>query len=350
VTGTLRVAGSEVRIGALGAGLERLAAHRGPLPLISDARVLGLHGGPLLDRLPVEPLLVPEGEEAKRWPVLEALLHGLARLDPARDTPVLLLGGGSIGDVGGLAASLFKRGCPTVFIPTTLLAQADSAVGGKTGIDFADLKNLVGTFHPPTLVLADPSLLATLPARELHAGYAEVVKYGLIDDPDFFAWCEADGASVPAGHLPNTEFAVRHGLAAKGRAVEGDERDRSGQRALLNLGHSFAHAIEAEAGLGRVLHGEAVAIGLVLAHRLSARLGLCPPADSARVERHLASVGLPVRLADVGVSGTPLLAPMRADKKNEGGGLNLVLSHGIGRAFLARGVPVDAVASFLAEA
>jgi 3-dehydroquinate synthase len=153
-----------------------------------------------------------------------------------------------------------------------------------------------------------------------------------------------------AGHLPNCAFAIAHCLTAKGRAVEGDERDRSGQRALLNLGHSFAHAIEAAAGVGRLLHGEAVAIGLVLSHWLSVRLGLCPPADAARVEHHLSSAGLPVRLRDAGVPGSGLLAPMRSDKKNDGRGFNLILSRGIGRAFLARDIPEDAVASFLADA
>ena len=341
---------SEVFVGPLEAGLDRLSSPRGPLPVITDERVWALHGSVLRERLPVEPLFVPEGEAGKGWAVLEALLHGLARIDPGRDTPVITFGGGSVGDVGGLVASLFKRGCPLVAIPTTLLAQADSSLGGKTAIDFAGAKNLVGTFHPPALVLADPALLATLPERQLRAGYAEVVKYGLIDDPAFFAWCEVEGAGLLAGHLTHLEQAIRHCLAAKARLVAGDVDDCKGQRMLLNLGHSFAHAIEAEAGLGRVLHGEAVAIGLVLAFRLSARLDLCSPDDASRVERHLGAVGLPTRLHDAGVGGPPLLAHMASDKKNAAGGLTLVLARGIGRAFVSRGVPPEAVAAFLAEA
>ena len=340
---------SDIAVGPLAAGLDRLTGKAGPLPVITDARVWALHGHLVRDRLTVEPLVVPEGEAGKSWQVLETVLRRLAGLNPSRDTPILALGGGSVGDVAGLAASLFKRGCPLVAIPTTLLSQVDSSLGGKTGIDFAGVKNLVGTFHPPVAVLADPALLATLPDRQLRAGYAEVVKYGLIDDPVFFAWCEAEGAGLLAGHAATLEHAIRHCLTAKARRVEGDVEDRSGQRMLLNLGHSFAHAIEAEAGLGRVLHGEAVAIGLVLAFRLSTRLALAPADDATRIEQHLAAVGLPTRLADVGVGGPPLLRHMVRDKKNSGAGLTLILARGVGRAFVARDVPSDALAAFLAD-
>ena len=219
----------------------------------------------------------------------------------------------------GLAASLFKRGCPVVHFPTTLLAQADSAIGGKTAIDAFGEKNLIGTFHQPALVVADPAFLDTLDQRQLRSGYAEVVKYGLIDDPAFFAWCEANGARrarrpprpSPAGH--------RRGDPGQGpdrrRAIS---KTASGRRALLNLGHSFAHAIEAEAGLGNILHGEAVALGMVLAFRFSSELGLCPAADAERVATHLAACGLPTRLADVGLAkrGAKLTGWMARDKKN----------------------------------
>ena len=198
------------------------------------------------------------------------------RAAPAARPPIVALGGGSVGDVAGLAASLFKRGCPVVHVPTTLLAQADSAVGGKTAIDAFGEKNLIGSFHQPALVVADPAFLDTLDPRQLRSGYAEIVKYGLIDDPAFFAWCEANGAALLAGdpRLRATTPSPPRSAPRRG-SIAGDVEDRSGQRALLNLGHSFAHAIESEAGLGTVLHGEAVAIGLVLALRFSAELGLC---------------------------------------------------------------------------
>lgn len=343
----------EILVGPLERGLdalESLAARGRPMPLVSDERVLGLHGRPIRERFDVAPLLVPEGEAAKDWRVLEDLLHRLAALDPDRATPLIALGGGSVGDVAGLVASLFKRGLPVVHVPTTLLAQADSAVGGKTAIDFAGQKNLVGTFHSPALVLVDPTLTATLDPRQLRAGFAEIVKYGVIDDSSFFAWCEAHGGDVLAGHAEHLPRAIAHAVAAKARLVAGDETDRSGQRALLNLGHSFAHAIEAEAGLGRVLHGEAVAVGMVLALRFSAALGLTGEGEAGRLERLLAKAGLPITLAAAGVRGDALLAHIARDKKNEGAGLTLVLARGIGRAFVERGVPPERLAAFLATA
>ena len=343
----------EILVGPLERGLdalEALAPRGRPMPLVSDERVLGLHGRLILERFNVVPLLVPEGEAAKEWRVLEEMLHRLAALDPDRSTPLVALGGGSVGDLAGLAASLFKRGLPMVQVPTTLLAQADSAVGGKTAIDFAGQKNLVSTFHAPALVLADPTLTATLDARQLRAGFAEIVKYGVIDDPAFFAWCEAHGGDVLAGHAENLPHAIAHAVTAKVRLVAGDERDRTGQRALLNLGHSFAHAIEAEAGLGRVLHGEAVAVGMVLALRFSAALGHCGESEAGRVEALLAKAGLPTTLAAAGVRGEALLAPMVRDKKNETPGVTLVLARGIGRAFVERGVPPERLGAFLATA
>jgi 3-dehydroquinate synthase len=341
-----------VVIGPLAHSLERLiplAAGRA-VPLISDARVFALHGTALRDSLDIRPILIPEGEAGKSWRVLGEVLEQLAAIDPDRSAPIVTLGGGSVGDLGGLAASLFKRGCPVVHVPTTLMAQADSALGGKTAIDFAGQKNLVGAFHAPALVIADPALLATLEPRQLRSGYAEIVKYGLIDDPAWFAWCEANGGAVLGQHGDAIGEAIAYSAAAKARIIGGDRVDRSGQRALLNLGHSFAHAIEAEAGLGRLLHGEAVAVGLVLAFRLSARLGLAAAIDAGRVATHLAAAGLPTSLGAVGVRGAALVPHLARDKKNLGGVTTLVLVRGIGQAFVARDVSAEALAAFLAEA
>ena len=267
----------------------------------------------------------------------------------SRGSPIIAFGGGSVGDVTGLAASLFKRGCPVIHVPTTLLAQADSAIGGKTAIDAAAQKNLVGSFHMPALVVADPSLLDTLDQRQLRSGYAEIVKYGLIDDPAFFAWCEDHGAALIAGDRAARRHAIATCIRAKARFIAADPFDRTGQRALLNLGHSFAHAIEAVAGIGRLLHGEAVAIGLVLAFRLSVRLGLCPEADALRLAAHFRGLGLPTGLDRVGLarSGDALIEQMRADKKNRPGQFTLVLAHGIGRATVAP-VPFEALTALLA--
>lgn len=322
-------------------------AGSGPLALVSDSTVLALHGASL--PFAFDPILVPAGEKAKRWPVLERLVEELAARNIDRSTPVVALGGGSIGDVTGLAASLFMRGCPVLHLPTTLLAQADSAIGGKTAIDAAGVKNLVGSFHQPALVVADPAFLTTLDPRQLRAGYAEVVKYGLLGDAGFFAWCEANGPALLAGDVALRTEAVTACIRAKAALVADDVEDRHGRRALLNLGHSFGHAIEAVAGFGPVLHGEAVAVGMVLAFRLSEALGLAGPADTARVETHLGAVGLPTTLGDVGLAGAgeALLEAMRGDKKNEGGQLRLVVAEGIGRTRLAS-VEAAAVRAVLA--
>lgn len=257
-----------------------------------------------------------------------------------------------MGDLAGLAASLFKRGCPIVHIPTTLLAQADSAVGGKTAIDAFGEKNLIGTFHQPSLVIVDPAFLDTLDERQLRAGYAEVVKYGLIDDPAFFAWCEANGRGVLAGHPDLILHAISTSIAAKARIVASDVEDRSGKRALLNLGHSFGHAIEAEAGLGAILHGEAVALGISLAFLFSADTGLCPQSDADRVMTHYQGGGLPTQLSDVGLAGRGgrLVPWMERDKKNQSGKVALILAKGIGRAFLEPQVDARRLAEFLDRA
>lgn len=341
----------EVLVGDLHRTLDRIdaLANGQPVPLVADARVLALHGAMLSPVALQPPILVAEGEAAKDWNGLAAIINGLAERGVRRGTPILALGGGSVGDVTGLAASLFKRGCPVIHVPTTLLAQADSAIGGKTAIDAAGQKNLVGTFHMPALVVADPALLDTLDERQLRSGYAEIVKYGLIDDPDFFAWCETHGAALIAGDRDARLHAVTTCIRAKARFVTADPFDRNGQRALLNLGHSFAHAIEAEAGLGRLLHGEAVAIGLVLAFRLSVRLGLCPEPDALRIAAHLRAVGLPTSLDQVGLAraGGALVEHMRGDKKNRSGEFTLILAHGIGRATMSQ-VPAGALSAIVA--
>jgi 3-dehydroquinate synthase len=255
-----------------------------------------------------------------------------------------------IGDLVGFAAAILKRGCRFVQIPTTLLAQVDSSVGGKTAINTRAGKNLVGAFHQPSLVLIDPLTLDTLPRREVAAGYAEVVKYGLIDDAGFFAWCEANGAALLAGDPAARETAIVHSVAAKARIVAADERETADLRALLNLGHTFGHALEAETGFSdRLLHGEAVAAGMALAFAFSAERGLCPPEDAARVAAHLRSVGLPASLADCGItaSGAALVAHMAHDKKREGGTLPFLLARGIGATYVDRSVALGEVAAFL---
>lgn len=346
--------GYDVLVGPVDAGLGRIQQlSRGTTAiLVTDPRLFALYGAAIADRLGADPILLPEGEASKDWNVLHQLLSDLAERDVTRTTPIVALGGGSVGDVAGLAASLFKRGCPIVHLPTTLLAQADSAIGGKTAIDAFGEKNLLGTFHQPALVVADPAFLDTLDQRQLRSGYAEVVKYGLIDDPAFFAWCEANGRGVIAGHRDLRQQAIVAAIKAKARIVASDIEDRSGRRALLNLGHSFGHAIEAAAGLGNLLHGEAVALGIALAFRFSAEFDLCPAADAKRVLAHLASCELPTRLADVGLGkrGSELFGWMGRDKKNRQGQSALVLARGIGRAFLDPAVDSRRLAAFLDRA
>ena len=345
--------GYDVVVGPFEAAVGRIAdlAGRETPILVSEPHLFGLHGDRVATALGTgEPILVPEGEAAKTWDVLHRLLTDLAARNAGRDTVIVALGGGAVGDVTGLAASLFKRGCPVVHLPTTLLSQADSAVGGKTAIDAFGEKNVIGTFHQPALGVADPAFLDTLDQRQLRSGYAEVAKYGLIDDPALFGWCESNSAGLLAGHRDLRDQAVVAAVRAKARIVAGDTEDRAGKRALLNLGHSFAHAIESEAGLGQILHGEAVAIGITLAFRLSAELGHCPAADADRVAAHFASAGLPTRLADAGIRGARLVDWMARDKKNSGGGLALILARGIGKAYLDRSVDPRRLAAFLTAA
>lgn len=300
-----------------------------------------------------EAIVLPPGEGTKSWAGLERLCDGLIALGIERSDHVVALGGGVIGDLVGFACSILKRGCPFVQVPTTLLAQVDSSVGGKTAINVAAGKNLIGAFHQPALVLIDPSVLDTLPDRHVRAGYAEVVKYALIDDPDFFAWCEANAAALIAGDSAARHHAIAHSVAAKARIVAADERETAGLRALLNLGHTFGHALEAETGYSDALyHGEAVAAGMALAFGFSADRGIAAADDAARVADHLRRLKLPAGLADAGVtaSGETLVGHMMHDKKMEGGTLPFLLARGIGQAYLDRDVQLAQVAAFLDRA
>ena len=297
--------------------------------------------------------LLPPGEASKDIRHLEALLDRLLDQGIERGTLLVALGGGVVGDLAGFAASVLLRGIDFVQIPTTLLAQVDSSVGGKTGVNTRAGKNLVGSFHQPRLVLADTDALDSLPRRELVAGYAEVVKYGLLGDPVFFAWLENHGRALIDGDAGARRHAVMTSCAAKAAIVAADERE-AGARQLLNLGHTFAHALEAECGYtDELLHGEAVAIGTIMAFELSARLGLCPGEDVARVARHFAVVGLPTSPAAVGGRNwnpARLVEHMRKDKKVAGGRLTFVLVRGIGKAFVTQDVAPAEVAAVLERA
>jgi 3-dehydroquinate synthase len=318
--------------------------------IVSDETVARLHLDVLIaglrrEGITAEMVTVPPGEGSKSFAGLEALIDRLLSLAVERGDVIMALGGGVIGDLTGFAASILRRGVDFIQAPTTLLAQVDSSVGGKTGINTRHGKNLVGAFHQPRLVLADIDALTTLPARELRAGYAEVVKYGLLGDAAFFNWLEAHGQKVLALEPAAVMRAVVASCRMKADIVAEDERE-AGRRALLNLGHTFGHALEAELGFSdRLLHGEAVAAGMVLAFELSVRLGLCPASDAARVRQHLQAAALPVKASDIGAAlGVDALRHhMDQDKKVAGGRLTFVLAHGIGRAFLSRDVPEDAL-------
>ena len=325
------------------------------VPVVTDAHVHKAWGGVVEHALREgghEPVwrILPPGEASKSWSELAATVDWLLAEEVERGDHVLALGGGVIGDLTGFAAAVLKRGCHFIQLPTSLLAQVDSSVGGKTAINSAAGKNLVGAFHQPALVLADLAVLDTLPERELRAGYAEVVKYGLLGDADFFAWCDNNGAAMLAGDAALREYAVAHSVAAKARIVAEDEFETTGLRALLNLGHTFGHALEAQTGFSeRLLHGEAVAMGMVLAARYSARIGLLPKASAEHVARHVAEAGLPGELSGLGLNcdGTALTGHMLHDKKMDAGKLPFILMKGIGEAFLARDVDLADVASFL---
>ncbi|WP_439872383.1 3-dehydroquinate synthase [Rhizobium leguminosarum] len=297
-------------------------------------------------------VVLPAGEKTKSFEHLITACDKVLEARVERNDYVIALGGGVIGDLSGFAAGIVRRGVRFVQIPTSLLAQVDSSVGGKTGINTRHGKNLIGVFHQPDLVLADTDVLNSLSAREFRAGYAEVVKYGLIDKPDFFAWLEANWKAVFTGGSARIE-AIAASCQAKADVVVADERE-NGQRALLNLGHTFGHALEAATAYdsSRLVHGEGVSIGMVLAHEFSARMNLASPDDARRVERHLKEVGLPTRMSDIPGDLPPaetLMDAIAQDKKVKGGKLTFILTHGIGQSFVADDVPASEVITFLRE-
>ena len=297
-------------------------------------------------------VVLPAGEKTKSFEHLITACDKLLEARVERNDYVIALGGGVIGDLSGFAAGIVRRGVRFVQVPTSLLSQVDSSVGGKTGINSRHGKNLIGVFHQPDLVLADTDVLNSLSEREFRAGYAEVAKYGLIDKPDFFAWLEANWKAVFTGGSARIE-AIAASCQAKADVVVADERE-NGQRALLNLGHTFGHALEAATAYdsSRLVHGEGVSIGMVLAYEFSARMNLASPDDARRVERHLKEVGLPTRMSDIPGDLPPaetLMDAIAQDKKVKSGKLTFILTRGIGQSFVADDVPASEVISFLRE-
>ena len=335
---------------------ERLAdlTPRGKAFIAADKAAMEHHGARLLATLEAAGITrvifqLEGGEAIKSWTHLAALVDWMIEQGMERGDNLIAFGGGTVGDLAGFAVATMKRGCGFIQIPTTLLAQVDSSVGGKTGINTKAGKNLAGAFYQPRLVIADTSLLATLPRRERLAGYAEIVKAGLIADLALFERLEALGADTLSGE-PLVK-AIAASIAFKARIVEADERE-GGVRGLLNLGHTFGHAFEAEAKPGELIHGEAVAVGMVQAFAFSERLGVCVEGAAQRVEAHLQSVGLPFKpdqLAGGPYQGERLLARMAKDKKNSGGSITLILAHGLGKAYIAPGADRDALRTFLIE-
>jgi 3-dehydroquinate synthase len=301
----------------------------------------------------VSRIVVGEGEGSKTYAGLEQVSEALIAARIERNDLVIALGGGVVGDLAGFAAAILRRGVDFVQVPTSLLAQVDSSVGGKTGINSPQGKNLLGAFHQPVLVIADTAVLDTLPPRQFRAGYAEVAKYGVLGDEAFFAWLESNHAEVFRGGAAR-EHAIATSCRAKAAIVARDERE-TGDRALLNLGHTFGHALEAATGFSdRLFHGEGVAIGMVLAAELSARLGMIAQADADRIERHLAEVGLPTHLQDIAgfaqeglADADALMALMAQDKKVKRGKLTFILLEAVGRALIAKDVEPSLVRDFL---
>ena len=341
----------------IGAVMARLApgARAG---IVADTHVLSLHGETLKAALDAAGIghatvEVPQGETAKCFAEAERVCVELIDARLERGDVVIALGGGVAGDLAGFCAAITRRGMRFIQVPTSLLAQVDSSVGGKTGIDTAHGKNLIGAFHQPIAVLADTALLDTLDARQMRAGYAEVVKYGLLGDRGFFEWLEANWQAVFAGGRQREE-AIARSVGAKARIVAEDECE-AGVRALLNLGHTFGHALEAAAGYSdRLLHGEAIAIGMAMAFRHSVELGVCPGQDATRAIGHIDAVGLPTHIGqadgdlskDIGGAGG-MLALMAQDKKVQRGALTLILARGIGEAYVEHSVDTDALGAFL---
>ena len=326
--------------------------------IVSDETVYAAHGARLVKALTaagvsIESVILPPGEATKNFAMLEETIRRLLAFGVDRSDAVIALGGGVIGDLVGFACAILKRGCRFVQIPTSLLAQVDSAVGGKTAINVPEGKNLVGAFHQPVLVLTDISTLSTLDDRHMRAGYAEIVKYGVLGDVDFYHWLEGAGVALLNRDRDNLIRAVKRSCEMKAKIVEADERER-GQRALLNLGHTFGHALEASyAYSDALLHGEAVAAGMGIAADYSAHIGVCQQEDADRLKAHLRAIGLPGDLRDLagaeGLSADQLLAHIKKDKKVDAGALTLVLMRRIGEAFLEHDADVARLHSFLTE-
>jgi 3-dehydroquinate synthase len=342
-------------LGSLGARVAALRP-RAKAAIVSDETVAARYIEPAEAALAAAGIsstriVVPVGEGSKSYRVFEQVCEAVIAARIERGDLVVALGGGVIGDLAGFAAATVRRGVDYVQVPTTLLAQVDSSVGGKTAINSSHGKNLIGAFYQPILVVADTALLDTLPPREFRAGYAEVAKYGLIGDAAFFAWLEANWRQVFDGGSAR-EHAIAVSCRAKAATVARDERE-TGERQLLNLGHTFGHALEAAAGFSeRLLHGEAVALGMALAFAFSARRGLLPAAEAERVRRHLADVGLPTRIADVPgptPSADRLMELIAQDKKVRRGALTFILARGVGQSFVAPDVDAADVRGFLGD-
>jgi 3-dehydroquinate synthase len=351
-----------VRIGAglLGAASAEIAPilRRPKLWVVTEENVAALHLRPLQAGLQaagmtVSTLILPAGESTKGWPQFTRTVEWLLAEKVERRDLIIALGGGVIGDLVGFAAAVLRRGVRFVQIPTSLLAQVDSSVGGKTGINSVHGKNLIGAFHQPVLVLADTQVLQTLPLRDLLAGYGEVVKYGLLGDANFFSWLEQNGPALAARTPAILQEAVRHSVAMKAAIVARDETEE-GERALLNLGHTFGHALEAATDYSaRLLHGEGVAIGCALAFDLSARLGLCAQETPSRVRAHLVQMGMKANLSDIPgdlPDADGLLALMAQDKKVQDGRLRFILARDIGQAFVTDAVDPAVVRALLKDA
>jgi 3-dehydroquinate synthase len=304
--------------------------------------------------LSVKSQIIPSGEMSKSFSILEKILEDLLADGCERETCLIALGGGVVGDITGFAASIALRGIPFIQIPTTLLSQVDSAVGGKTGINSRFGKNLIGSFYQPKLVIADTTVLETLSHRQKCSGYAEIVKYGLINDKDFFAWLELNGQELLMGNEDIKTYAIYHSCLSKAKIVAQDEYE-IGTRALLNLGHTFAHALEAETGYGdRLYHGEAVSIGMTLAFDLSVRLGLCPRNDYLRLVSHLKKMSLPVSFPETCLKGEwqsqSIIDHFMKDKKVKDGKIGFILARSIGSAFQNREVPLEIVRRVIDDA
>ena len=329
--------------------------NRPKLVIVTDENLARLHLGTLKDGLDVagingETIVLPPGEGTKSFQHLAILCERLLENGVERNDTIAAFGGGVIGDLVGFASAILRRGISFVQFPTTLLAQVDSSVGGKTGINTGQGKNLIGAFHQPAAVIADLDLLRTLPERQFLAGYAEVVKYAFLGDHDFYRWLDANLIHLKQGETQAQLHAVKICCRAKARIVAADETEQ-GERALLNLGHTFGHALEAATGYSdRLLHGEAVAIGMGMAFRLSARLGLCSLTESEEVTGHLRRAGLPAAVTDCSLDlpdPPALLNIMHQDKKSRAGRLTLILLHGIGKAFIAKDIDERTLLAFL---